>query len=537
MPSFASAITLRCLSRPDLDGSSQDSTAPSVTGIEKGPFGATETALPSSGPHSESLPWEKDRRNPGNWSNLRKSWIFLILMLDILNSCLGSSVHSNAVGFIAKEFHVTSQAQKVLPMSVYLIGYAFGPILWAPMSEQIGRRNIVLATFVVFSIFTMACALSPNWPGFLIFRLLTGAFASAPIAVVTGILADMYQNHRSRGRAVALYMVVSVILILGLRGESNRIEKRRTKTANLNQITAFGPLIGPILSGFASPTLGWRWSWWISLMVAGATLVPLLSLPETHRGVLLKRYKIHVDQGSLPPQRMEGRGFMNSPKLRPIYMLLFEPIVTASSLYLALVYSIFYMSFQSFPIIFQGVYEMSLGISSLTYIPIGIGSLIFLPIFWLYDDYFIVPRQNSGKPLKEEYLRLPLACLGGPLFAASLFWLGWSARKDVSFVAPMLAGIPFGFGFICIFIALMNYMTDAYKTYAASANAASSCSRSLCATVLPFATHPLFDHLGVAGACSLLGGLSVVMCVIPFVFIWKGDQIRAKSHFCNMLKQ
>ncbi|KAF5016205.1 hypothetical protein F66182_12188, partial [Fusarium sp. NRRL 66182] len=119
----------------------------------------------------------------------------------------------------------------------------------------------------------------------------------------------------------------------------------------------------------------------------------------------------------------------------------------------------------------------------------------------------------------------------------SLFWLGWSARDDVSFVVPMLAGIPFGSGFMLIFMAILNYLTDAYEIFAASANAASSTSRSLFAVVLPLATKPMFRQLNINGACSLLGGLSALMCIIPFVFIWKGPDIRARSEFCIALRE
>lgn len=83
----------------------------------------------------------------------------------------------------------------------------------------------------------------------------------------------------------------------------------------------------------------------------------------------------------------------------------------------------------------------------------------------------------------------------------------------------------------------LNYLTDAYEIYAASANAAASCSRSLLATVLPFASAPMFARLGIAGACSLLGGLSCVMCAIPFVFIWKGERLRELSGFCRALRE
>ncbi|KAL2825073.1 major facilitator superfamily domain-containing protein [Aspergillus cavernicola] len=454
----------------------------------------------------------------------KKTRVFSILMMAILNSCLGSSLPSNATLFIADEFAIESQAEKALPMSCYLIGHRIaGPLLWAPLSEQRGRRSITIGTFSLFGIFTMACAVAPTWPAFLVFRTLTGIFASGPIAVVTGILADKYQGHRTRGQAVAVYMVV----------------------------TAFGPLLGPIISGFVSPSLGWRWPFWIALIIIAATFVPLLTLPETHAAVLRSqdRPPHKTPHPGLNPQQEEPnrKEFITTVLFRPLHMLIFEPIVTATSTYLALCYSIFYMSFQAYPLIFTDIYSLSPGLCGLTYRPIGLGCIITLPIFWAYDEFFAHQEPNrirtccllkdNNNNNREEYIRLPIACLGGPLFAISLFWLGWSARQYLPFVVSMLAGVPFGLGFICIFIALLNYLTDAYEIYAASANAASSCSRSLLAIVLPLATGPMFDRLGVAGACSLLGGLSGVMCVIPLVFLWKGHRMRASSTFCARIAE
>lgn len=83
----------------------------------------------------------------------------------------------------------------------------------------------------------------------------------------------------------------------------------------------------------------------------------------------------------------------------------------------------------------------------------------------------------------------------------------------------------------------LNYITDAYEIFAASANAAASCTRSILGTVLPFACTPMFRRLGISGACSLLGGLSTLVCIIPFIFIWKGERIRAGSRFCIALKE
>lgn len=198
------------------------------------------------------------------------------------------------------------------------------------------------------------------------------------------------------------------------------------------------------------------------------------------------------------------------------------------------------MFFEAYPIIFQQHYGFSREKSGLMFIPIGFGAVLAIPVCILYDKIYH-RAQNAQKAWarKEEMRRLPLACIGGPLYVISLLWLGWSVAdlSSTFFWVPMLAGIPFGMGFQLIFIALMNYLTDSYGIFAASAMAAASASRSVGGAVLPFATKPLFNKLGIAWACSLLAFISLPMCGIPFAFIFWGEDIRAGSRFCRMLRE
>lgn len=96
----------------------------------------------------------------------------------------------------------------MLPISLYLVGYASGPLLFGPLSEQVGRRVIMVSTFSMFTIFTLACALAPNWPSLLVFRWIVGVFASSSITIVGGLYADVYDDPVTRGRAMAIFMAV-----------------------------------------------------------------------------------------------------------------------------------------------------------------------------------------------------------------------------------------------------------------------------------------------------------------------------------------
>lgn len=101
----------------------------------------------------------------------------------------------------------------------------------------------------------------------------------------------------------------------------------------------------------------------------------------------------------------------------------------------------------------------------------------------------------------------------------------------------MVSGIIFGIGYMLIFMAMINYLADAYETFAASAQSAASCCRSIFGAVLPLAAKPMFNNLGVHWACSLMAFLSLGLSIVPFVFIRYGDRIRANSQFCQYLQQ
>lgn len=114
----------------------------------------------------------------------------------------------------------------------------------------------------------------------------------------------------------------------------------------------------------------------------------------------------------------------------------------------------------------------------------------------------------------------------------------WTATPDIHWIVPALSGIPYGMGIDLTFMALTNYLTDVYDIYSASALASSVFSRNIAAALLlPLATYPMYDQLGVGWACSLLGFLCLALAPIPFLFIRYGPILKLKSAFCQRLKQ
>jgi hypothetical protein len=102
---------------------------------------------------------------------------------------------------------------------------------------------------------------------------------------------------------------------------------------------------------------------------------------------------------------------------------------------------------QAYPIIFGGVYGFTAGQTGLTFLPIGVGSIFAGAIYLSWESYLEKAKARSPPPSwseKEEYVRLPIALLGAPLFAISLFWLGWTARPEIHWIVPTLSALPFG---------------------------------------------------------------------------------------------
>lgn len=264
---------------------------------------------------------ENDPANPYNWSTPKKLYTSITCMLMVLNSTIGSSIPSGASAELQRYFGVTNEYLLVLPVSVFLIGYILGPMIFAPLSEHYGRKMVMIATFFMFTAFVLGCALAPTFAGLVVMRLLVGIGASTPVSVIGGIYADIYNTARGRGMAVAAFMAA----------------------------TTWGPICGPLVSGYMA-TVSWRWVFWVELIFAGVTWPFLLFIPETFGPVLLRRKAERLrketgDKAIVAPAELENNDFWQVCVVvltRPIRMFLFEAIVLCCCLYLSLAYGIFY---------------------------------------------------------------------------------------------------------------------------------------------------------------------------------------------------
>ncbi|KAI5782957.1 major facilitator superfamily domain-containing protein, partial [Pyronema domesticum] len=457
-----------------------------------------------------------DPENPHNWSMGRKWFITITAIAAVTNSTFASSLPSGVMGTIQKNLNVPHEELTILTISLFLLGYVIGPIGFAPFSEFYGRRWVSIIAFAWFVIFTICCAFAPNIGALLAFRFLAGVGASAPMSVTGGTFADIWPDPVIRGRNMAIFSAVTMV----------------------------GPTLSPVIGGFIQQTrLGWRGIFYIDIAIAGLSFIPLCLCPETFQPVLLlrkaKRLRAEGETDVIAPIELEDRSIktaLATTLSRPFRMFFKESIVLLVSMYLSIIYGTFYLFFQSYPLIYVNIYHFRAGISGLPFIAVGCGAIFSYISVILWDGH-IRKQAAKGVLITTEMRRLPLACVAGPVFVISMFWQGWSARADVHWSASVIAGVPFGFGFSTLFICFLNYVTDFYEIYAASALAACSMSRSLFGASFPLFAKHMYNGLGVAWASSLLGFVALLMCASPFAFMRYGDWVRQKSQFYQFLQE
>ncbi|TKA56787.1 hypothetical protein B0A55_12658, partial [Friedmanniomyces simplex] len=226
---------------------------------------STRRSIPSGPPAVQArdldlVLWDgpADAGNPMNWHveivtylrrsatdcsrrSRRKKWA-TTFALGFVTFCVtfASSVFSPGTLAAAQEFDVSDEVM-VLGTALFVLGFAFGPIIWGPASELYGRKIPLFVGFIIFAIFQVPVAVAQNVETIFICRFLSGFFGCAPLTIVGGALADFWAPV-DRGVAVSIF----------------------------SGATFLGPTGGPIVGGFLVETagFGWRWTAWITLIAA-----------------------------------------------------------------------------------------------------------------------------------------------------------------------------------------------------------------------------------------------------------------------------
>jgi len=134
-----------------------------------------------------------DRSDPRAWPRARRIMATFIIFWMVFISGWASSANSSSDQKAAASFHVSPEAE-TLSTALFLFGVAFGSLPSGPISETFGRNPAYLISMFLYLIMVFISALAPNLPVQLVFRFLSGIFASPSMTIYGGSLADMYTD-------------------------------------------------------------------------------------------------------------------------------------------------------------------------------------------------------------------------------------------------------------------------------------------------------------------------------------------------------
>ncbi|KAF9887935.1 hypothetical protein FE257_009457 [Aspergillus nanangensis] len=359
-----------------------------------------------------------DPDNPRNFPRIiRLSSMVAVTLLAFTGSFAGA-IYAPAQEQIMQWQQCTYEVA-ILPLSLYNLGLAFGPIIGAPLSETYGRKAVFVVTTPLCILFLLGGGLTTTIASLSVCRFFAGVFASPNINNASAVILD-YSAPHSRGVSLGMYY----------------------------SVPSLGASIAPLVGGFIVPHRSWRWTQWVAILVTGGFYIPVLFTRETYKKVILRRRAIALgltdaySSSSTPKHPL--RYFFTVLIHRPIHMLLTEPIVSFVSLYNGLIYGLLYTFVTSIPWIFATYYDFGPAAQSLSYLGVTVGTVLACAPFALIDIRFYQRRLQRWKSAHGEGSQLPpqnrlLSALVGSIpLPASLFIAGWAAEYRVHWIVPIV---------------------------------------------------------------------------------------------------
>ncbi|KAF1995014.1 MFS general substrate transporter [Amniculicola lignicola CBS 123094] len=456
-----------------------------------------------------------DPDNPYNWSSSRKTIVSALICLLTFSVYYGSAAYAPSIPFVMEQFDC-SEAVASLGLAIYVIGYGFGPLVWSPLSEipALGRNTLYIATTFIFTLLVIPTALTNSLPAFMVARFLCAFFGSPPLSTSPASFTDMIP-----------------------------LNKLPYVLAMWSAITTLAPALGPIIAGYTLQSKDWHWSMLELLWIASPVCVCVFFfLPETSSDNILLRRAARLrrvtgnanyrSQSEIKQATMTANYILFNAIIKPWEMNILDPAILFSTVYVALLYAIFYSFFEAFPLVFAAMHGFSTGASGLAFLTIPLGLAFAIPVQLIHYKYYLFPSLvKNGPPVPEFWLRTSLVV--SFLAPIGLFIFAWTASSDIHWIVPLIGVVLFQAAAYQLMNAQFAYIANIYPKYAASLFAANAAARSWLAGGAILFARPMFIQLGVGGGVSVLGGVMALCSGLLWTLYYTGAVLRKRSRFVS----
>lgn len=384
----------------------------------------------------------------------------------------GSSLVTSSFPGLQAKFGI-GNAEVTTTLSIYVFAYGFGALIFSPLSEipVLGRNPFYSYPMMLFVLFQIACARTTTFYTFCIMRFLTGLMGAPFLATAGASLQDTFTPDKLGALiafwALSAFAAPAIGPIYGNYGEYHTCAGHYIPSSSLSNVL--------ILFSEAAVYLDdYHWPMWLLLIQTGfATALLIVLLPETsHNNILLNRAKrlraltgnenirsmAEIEQAHLTPSEIFTKAIV-----RPTEIFLKDPAITYAHLYTAIIYGIYYLFFESYPLVYQGIYGFSFQVSSLGYLAFLVGGIIACFTYLTYCAIKFGPIFKRGEmPVPEQWLDASLISTLLPPIGEyrhtsdakhrlnvhcqllGCFIYAWTARESVHWIVSLIGVMLFG---------------------------------------------------------------------------------------------
>lgn len=412
------------------------------------------------------------------FSQGRKRFILATVAAAGMVAPLCTTVYLPAIHTIQQDLQTTELLIN-LTVTLFVIVLAIAPLVWAPISDSLGRRPVYLISLSLLVVASAACAGSVNVGMLMAFRMLQATGSSSVLSIGAGTLSDIFEPEE-RGQAMGLFFLGPLV----------------------------GPVIGPMIGGVLSQYAGWRWIFGFVSIVSFIILVLIyFVLPET-----LKK---------------TAGGPKKRPNLFATMLELRHPFVSLVIVDVCVVFMSLYGVSTLFGRQMADTYGFSDSVVGFLFVGQGIGNIAGSVFGGWYADRTMAagrrPDERTGilpPPVPEH--RLITTWVGAVLLPGGLLIYGWGLQNALPFAVPLVGTVLLGAGLMSFSTSTNTYLVDCYPRTSASIISLNNCFRYLVSACAPLFVPSIIKAIGVGWTQTMFACMNWVAWLGVLSVWWFG---------------